>query len=33
MHVEEWWGEQVDLDFYYLDPAGSWRASRRPASS
>jgi SAM-dependent methyltransferase len=21
MHVDEWWGEQVDLDFYYLDPA------------
>jgi SAM-dependent methyltransferase len=21
MHVEEWWGERVDLDFYYLDPA------------
>ncbi len=21
MHVEEWWGEKVDLDFYYLDPA------------
>jgi len=19
MHVEEWWGEKVDLDFYYLD--------------
>lgn len=22
MHVDEWWGERVDLDFYYLDPAG-----------
>jgi len=21
MHVEEWWGEQVDLDFYFLEPA------------
>lgn len=21
MHVDEWWGERVDLDFYYLDPA------------
>jgi len=21
MHAQEWWGEQVDLDFYYLDPA------------
>jgi SAM-dependent methyltransferase len=21
MHVDEWWGAQVDLDFYYLDPA------------
>jgi SAM-dependent methyltransferase len=21
MHVDEWWGETVDLDFYYLDPA------------
>jgi SAM-dependent methyltransferase len=21
MHAEEWWGEKVDLDFYYLDPA------------
>ena len=20
MHAEEWWGERVDLDFYYLDP-------------
>ena len=20
MHAEQWWGEQVDLDFYYLDP-------------
>jgi ubiquinone/menaquinone biosynthesis C-methylase UbiE len=20
MHVDEWWGERVDLDFYYLDP-------------
>ena len=20
MHVEEWWGEKVDLDFFYLDP-------------
>ena len=22
MHADEWWGEQVDLDFYYIDPAG-----------
>jgi ubiquinone/menaquinone biosynthesis C-methylase UbiE len=22
MHADEWWGEQVDLDFYYLDAAG-----------
>jgi ubiquinone/menaquinone biosynthesis C-methylase UbiE len=22
MHADEWWGERVDLDFYYLDPAG-----------
>lgn len=22
MHADEWWGEQVDLDFFYLDPAG-----------
>ena len=22
MHTDEWWGERVDLDFYYLDPAG-----------
>ena len=22
MHADEWWGAQVDLDFYYLDPAG-----------
>jgi SAM-dependent methyltransferase len=21
MHADEWWGERVDLDFYYLDPA------------
>jgi ubiquinone/menaquinone biosynthesis C-methylase UbiE len=21
MHAEEWWGEQVDLEFYYIDPA------------
>lgn len=21
MHAEQWWGEPVDLDFYYLDPA------------
>lgn len=21
MHVEEWWGERVDLDTYFLDPA------------
>jgi SAM-dependent methyltransferase len=21
MHAEEWWGERVDLDFHYLDPA------------
>ncbi len=21
MHADEWWGEQVDLDFYYIDPA------------
>jgi hypothetical protein len=21
MHVDEWWGERVDLDFFYLDPA------------
>jgi SAM-dependent methyltransferase len=21
MHVDEWWGEQVDLDFFYLNPA------------
>jgi SAM-dependent methyltransferase len=21
MHVNEWWGQQVDLDFYYVDPA------------
>ncbi len=20
MHADEWWGERVDLDFYYLDP-------------
>jgi SAM-dependent methyltransferase len=20
MHVDEWWGERVDLDFFYLDP-------------
>jgi SAM-dependent methyltransferase len=20
MHVDEWWGETVDLDFFYLDP-------------
>ena len=20
MHVDQWWGETVDLDFYYLDP-------------
>jgi SAM-dependent methyltransferase len=22
MHADEWWGEEVDLDFYYIDPAG-----------
>ncbi len=22
MHADEWWGEQVDLDFYYIDPTG-----------
>jgi ubiquinone/menaquinone biosynthesis C-methylase UbiE len=22
MHADEWWGEQVDLDFYYLEPDG-----------
>jgi len=21
MHADEWWGERVDLDFHYLDPA------------
>lgn len=21
MHADEWWGERVDLDFYYLEPA------------
>jgi SAM-dependent methyltransferase len=21
LHAEQWWGERVDLDFYYLDPA------------
>ena len=21
MHADQWWGERVDLDFYYLDPA------------
>jgi SAM-dependent methyltransferase len=21
LHAEQWWGETVDLDFYYLDPA------------
>jgi predicted methyltransferase len=20
MHAEQWWGEPVELDFYYLDP-------------
>ena len=20
MHADQWWGERVDLDFYYLDP-------------
>ena len=21
MHIEQWWGEHVDLDTYYIDPA------------
>ena len=21
LHADEWWGERVDLDFYYIDPA------------
>jgi ubiquinone/menaquinone biosynthesis C-methylase UbiE len=21
MHADEWWGERVDLDFYYIEPA------------
>ena len=33
MHADEWWGEQVDLDFHYLDPAERRRrASPRPGS-
>ena len=31
MHAKQWWGEQVDLDFYYLEPDGRGRRDRTAA--